>query len=1033
MPAIFTHALLALPFVGAYAMFALGIVVIYRASRVLNLAHGAMAMVPAYVAYSLVEAGVPVGVALFAAVLFGAASGVAVEWVFVRRLRPQGSTAQTVGTVAVTGLLIALAGKIWGTTPKIGPGVFPDGIIKIEASGLRYGDIGLFLTAVVVSIGMFLFFKRTEVGLAMRGAAQNRRAASLMGIDPDLAASAAWALGGGLAALAGVMLAAVTNLDPYTLSLQVLPAFVAALIGGLENLPGALWGSAIAGFAFGIVPYFSGTPVIGSVAGQTGAPQLVLTILTLITLMTRGRRLAGAEAAQTGLLDTKGRSVGRRGPSKASRWVIVAAVLLALPWLVGFTILQNSVLAMQLALVAMSIVVLTGWVGQISLAQASFVGIAALVMGLVTRGWNIGFPVSMLIAAAVAGATAVALGLVALRVRGLYLAVATLVFAWMGDTFLFKSSWLGVEGGSSVIPGQEFGRQGGWPYFDLTSPRVLYYVFIGILAIVLFSLSNLRDTKTGRAFFAVRGSEMAAASVGIDVVRYKLIAFAVAGVLAGVSGSMLMMNLRAVVPDLFLFTISLQFLAIAVVGGLGSLGGAIAAGVVFAGLNELFLKVPALSGWLEVVSAGLLALVLLAYPGGLIALIEGARSRWEGLGDTLTRFGKRLLQFWNRPVAGDAAPEAAPEADEKVHAKPRLVDSAGKLVLAAAVRFKNLARPITRFLPARAKKLDLPATRPADWFADAFVAEPGSAAIDGEPPVATNGDGRKPEPRIDRLAGFTDRSAELPVNRDDRAPILEASVITVRFGGLSAVSDASIEVREGEIVGLIGPNGAGKTTLFNAILGLNDPTSGRIRLYGHDATELPPHQRARLGVARSFQVIQLFGELTVFDNLLVATHLHNTSGLLSNLAASARTLDAEHDARLRVKRVLQLLNLEDVAHLGVQGLPFGVLRMVELGRALVTGARFVMLDEPASGLNNAETDRLTEVVRGIRALGVSVLLIEHDVRMVTGVSDYVYVLDQGRLIAQGRPAEVQRDQRVIQAYLGAADEEEASEPAKVGV
>ena len=164
--------------------------------------------------------------------------------------------------------------------------------------------------------------------------------------------------------------------------------------------------------------------------------------------------------------------------------------------------------------------------------------------------------------------------------------------------------------------------------------------------------------------------------------------------------------------------------------------------------------------------------------------------------------------------------------------------------------FKNLARPIARFLPTRTKTEDLPA-RPADWFAEAFVAEPGSAGVDGEPVVATNGDGRKSEPRIDRLAGFTDRSGELPEDRDERAPILEASAITVRFGGLTAVSDASIEVRQGEIVGLIGPNGAGKTTLFNAILGLNDPTSGRIRLYGHDATQLPPHQRARLGVARS--------------------------------------------------------------------------------------------------------------------------------------------------------------------------------------
>ena len=1010
MPAIFTHALLSLPFVGAYAMFALGIVVIYRASRVLNLAHGAMAMVPAYVSYSLVQAGMPIGVALFIAVLFGAGLGIAVELVFVRRLRPQGSTAQTVGTVAVTGLLIALTGKIWGTTPKVAPGVFPEGVIEIEASGLRYGDIGLFLTAVVVAIGMFVFFKRTEFGLAMRGAAQNRRAASLMGIDPDLAASAAWALGGGLAATAGVMLAAVTNLDTYTLSLQVLPAFVAALIGGLENLPGALWGSAIAGLAFGIVPYFAGTPVIGSVAGQSGAPQLVLTIVTLVTLMIRGRRLAGAEASQAGLIESRSRALGRRAPSKALRWAIVGAIFLVLPWIVGFTILQNTVLAMQLAVVAMSIVVLTGWVGQISLAQASFVGISALVTGLVTRGWNLGFPASMIVAAAASGAIAVALGLVALRVRGLYLAVATLVFAWMGDTFLFKSSWLGVEGGSSVIPGQEFGTQGGWPYFDLTSPRVLYYLFLGILMIVVFSLSNLRETKTGRAFFAVRGSEVAAASVGIDVVRYKLIAFGLAGVLAGLSGSMLMMNLRAVVPDLFLFTISLQFLAIAVVGGLGSLGGAIAAGIVFAALNELFLRVTALSGWLEVVSAGLLAVVLLAYPGGLIALIDGVRERRERIAAVISAFGRRVKQFLNRPISGELEEASSGETPP---VKPRLGDAAGRLVMGAAASVRNLTRPLARHLPRLGRRRAVPERSP-DWFDEAVALDADGAAPNEE---------RAPETGTP-VGALTGRVVELPADRADRKPVLDAEAITVRFGGLTAVSDASIRVCEGEIVGLIGPNGAGKTTLFNAILGLNDPTTGRVSLYGHDATKLPPHERARLGVARSFQVIQLFGELTVFDNLLVATHLHNGSGLASNLVASTRTLDAERKARARVRRVLEHLQLEAVADLGVQGLPFGVLRMVELGRALVTGARFVMLDEPASGLNNAETDRLTEVVRGIRALGVSVLLIEHDVRMVTGVSDYVYVLDQGRVIAEGRPAEIQRDERVIQAYLGAGDEDD---------
>ena len=1006
MPAILVNALLSLPFIGAYAMFALGISVIYRASRVLNLAHGAMAMVPAYIAYSLSKAGAPVGVCLLAAVLFGAGLGIAVEWAFVRRLRPQGSTAQTVGTVAVTGLLIALTAKIWGTTPRLAPGVFPDGVIHIGASGLRFGDIGLFLTGVVAAAGLFTFFNTTEVGLAMRGAAQNRRAAALMGIDPDLAASAAWALGGGLAALAGVMLAAVTNLDPYSLSLQVLPAFVAALIGGLENLPGAIWGAGIAGLAFGIVPYFAGTPGIGRIAQQTGSPQLALTLLALAVMMIRGRRIAGAEESHGGLLSA-GRPL-RSGKNRAAGTSIAVGILvLAWPFIVPFTVLQDSLFAIQLAVVAMSIVVLTGWVGQISLAQASFVGIAALTMGLVVRGLDIGFPVSMFLAAGAAAVAAVLLGTVALRVRGLYLAVATLVFAWMGDTFLFRSSWFGASSGSSTMPGQHFGTKGGWPFVDLTSEKTLFYIFAGIAALALFSLANLRDTKTGRAFFAVRGSEMAAASVGIDVVRYKLIAFAIAGVLAGVSGSMIMLNQRAVVPDQFLFTISLQYLAIAVVGGLGSLGGAMAAGAVFAGLNELFLRVSALSGWLEVVSAGLLAIVLVAYPGGLIAVLERTTTLWAASSRLLRGSARRFVAFWAKPMAGGSAQEAA---IEDPHAAGRRQPLRRAIQRSASVG-KAMMRPFRR--PAAVNALGAKGGEARDdWFTDAFALAP-------EEVPTSNGNGRSAhELQVPTLADFIPNAPALPPDRADRTAILEAANITVRFGGLVAVDDASIEVRAGEIVGLIGPNGAGKTTLFNAILGLNDPASGRVGLYGLDATRLQPHERARLGVARSFQVIQLFSDLTVFDNLLVATHMHNEAGLIGNLAASSRTITEEQAARTRVRRGLAMLRQLEVAPHRLRGLTVGPQRMVELGRALVTGARFVMLDEPASGLNNAETDRLIEVVRGIRALGVAVLLIEHDVRMVTGVSDYVYVLDQGRLIAQGPPASVQRDARVVQAYLG---------------
>jgi ABC-type branched-subunit amino acid transport system ATPase component/branched-subunit amino acid ABC-type transport system permease component len=1017
MPAIFTQTLLSIPLIGAYAMFALGISVIYRASRVLNLAHGAMAMVPAYVAYSLVQAGVPIGIALFLAVIFGAALGVGVEFVFVRRLRPQGPTAQTVGTVAVTGLLIALVAKMpgWGTTPKIAPGVFPKGIIEIGASGLRIGDIGLFLTGVIVSIGLFTFFKRTEVGLAMRGAAQNRRAAALMGIDPDLAASAAWALGGGLAALAGVMLAAVTTLDPYTLSLQVLPAFVAALIGGLENLRGALWGSVIAGLSFGIVPYFAGTPLIGRLARYNGSPQLALAILTLVVMATRGRRIAGSDATEGGLVTTA-RPPGARKRRIGPGAIVALIALVVWGYVVPFSVLGDSLLAVELALAAMSIVVLTGFVGQISLAQASFVGISALVTGMVVRGWGIGFPLSLIIAAAVAGGAAILLGVIALRVRGLYLAVATLVFAWMCDQFLFKTPWLGANTGSSTIPPQTLGDPAGWPYFDLTERRTLYFIFVAIIALVVFALANLRDTKTGRAFFAVRGSEMAAASLGIDVVRTKLIAFGLAGVLAGLAGSVLILDQRTVVPDQFLFTVSLQYLAIAVVGGLGSLGGALAAGGLFAGLNELFFRVSALSGWLEVVSASLLAFVLLAYPGGLIAIIEGVGVRYQGLG---ARIGRRVAGP-ARTIGGALRAAVAPGS---------LLRRAAEAVWRVLVGlWRRATKPLERFLPGRRGAGGAPerlqvGTRSEDWLATALAGPAkgnGARAGNAEAPA----DAERPALRLD---GRSVRRVSVD-ERDQRPAMLEARGVVVKFGGLTAVDGASLVVRQGEVTGLIGPNGAGKTTMFNAILGLNDPAAGSVELFGNEATHLPPHLRAALGVARTFQVIQVFSELTIFDNLLVATHLHNKSGLISNLAAGPGTLIAESDARTRVRQVLRLLELEEIADRGVRGLPFGVLRMVELGRALVTGAPLVMLDEPASGLNNAETDRLMHVIGGIRALGVSVLLIEHDVRMVTSVCDYVYVLDRGKLIAEGPPSAIQREPHVVAAYLGASVE---AEPAGV--
>lgn len=295
MTQLLVFLLLSLPLIGAYAIFSLGLVVIYRASKVLNLAHGAMAMVPAYLMHSLVDWGLPMLVALPLAIVAGGGLGWCIERVYVRPLRGVSATAQTVGTVAALGLMVALAGKVWGTGGQSADRVFPEGQINIGNSGIRYGDLGLFAVMLLVAAGLYVLLQRTGVGLAMRGAADNARAASLMGVNPQLATSAAWVLGGITAAVAGILLAAVTILHPVVLSLQAVPALVAALIGGMGSLPGALIGAAIVGGTLGLVP------AVSSLQEIEGSAQLLLALLAFVVMGARGERYVATDVRNEAL------------------------------------------------------------------------------------------------------------------------------------------------------------------------------------------------------------------------------------------------------------------------------------------------------------------------------------------------------------------------------------------------------------------------------------------------------------------------------------------------------------------------------------------------------------------------------------------------------------------------------------------------------------------------------------------------------------------------------------------------------------
>jgi branched-chain amino acid transport system permease protein len=507
----------------------------------------------------------------------------------------------------------------------------------------------------------------------------------------------------------------------------------------------------------------------------------------------------------------------------------------------------------------------------------------------------------------------VALGIPALRLQGPYLAVTTIAFGIVIQTFVNESVWL-TEGSLGIQNIPPLRLPGG---IDFDGNHLFFLVY-PLMVLALLAARNVVRSYWGRAFLALKANAIAAECSGVDRIRYKVSAFVLSAAYAGLAGALFVHIDKYIGPTTFSLQLSILFLIALIFGGLRSIGGNVIGAVLVVVLPDVFNR---FADYQLLVFGLLLLFTLYVLPGGLASLF--------------------------------------------------------RLGTAAFARQRAPALPPT-------------------------------VKVDDRPAI---------------VLGVATAIASPPPARDD-APLLETEDLTIVFGGLIAVNKLNLSVRRGEVRALIGPNGSGKSTTVNLLSGVYRPTSGHIRFAGQVLDRAKPHQVSLLGIARTFQNPALFGEMTLLENVLVGLHHTYHVGLAGIVAQSPGARREETDAVARGRSLLELVGLIGLADARADSIAYGQQRRLEIARALAQDPKLLLLDEPAAGLTSGEIDELQRTVEVIRDAGIAVLLIEHHMDFVMAISDRVTVLDFGQQIAEGTPPEVQRDERVIRAYLGTTGEDD---------
>ena len=913
------------------ALIAMGLVLVYRSTRVINFAVGDLG-VPA-AALLGVMAGKhhwPYWPALLVALAAGTLAGTVVELAVIRRLFRAPRVIVLVATIGVAELAQAVSRSI----PEYRTGslqtVYPTPIHGQWHPGAGVTVSGAQVLALVlvpvITLTLWWVLGHTKFGEAVRASVANPDLARLTGINPKMVSTAVWTIAGFLSAMAVILIATdstsadLVSIGPATL----LRGLTAALVGRMVSFPRAV----IAAVAIGVLDQL----LFFNFTNDSGLVEFVLFIVVVL-LVTRVARGAdtGTESFQfaprVAAVSERLREVWwvRRLPQLLAGLTLLVAIVLPL------AVMQSShhftyTMVLAFALCATSVTVLTGWGGQLSLGQMAFAGIGALGAAALRRGVsvNIGwhstriikgslpavpFPWALLLGAVLACGVATLVGLGALRVRGLLLAASTLAFAIAAQAYIFPRPIFSL--GQTTV---RFPRSSIGPFHLEHRNRAYYYFVLLIVTVFLLVLARLRRSGIGRSIIGVRENENGAAALTISPARTKLTAYALAGFITGLGGALLGSLVVTIGYGERFFRVedSLALVSMAVIGGLGSLSGAVIGALWVIGLPAFWPSnqiVPLFTS-----SIGLL-LILLYIPGGFTQIGYWCR-------DTLLR-----------------------------------------------------------------------------WYEKRLPPPPPKASV--EPPASLS----------QRLA-----RDEARANGDGSA--LSTTGVTVRFGGLRALDEVDFSARPGEVVGLIGANGAGKSTLLNAIGGFI-PATGTVSLLGHDISHLRAHERARAGIGRTFQAATLFPELTVREVVQLALEARQRTRFWPTALFLPSATRLEHRRAAEAAELIDFLGLGRYADRFVAELSTGTRRIVELAAVLAVGPRVICLDEPTAGVAQREAEAFGPLIKRVQAeLDATLVVVEHDLPLILSISDRVYCLEAGRVIAEGAPAEVRADPMVIASYLG---------------